>query len=108
MSSTEARRLPTPKPGKFADGFDPDSICYYQDHRGVWMLYLPGAGLGDLSEHDVTEHEGGTITVSPSILVTSGRGRRHGYLRKGSWEPCGDDQPPASIPDGIRTGPAAP
>lgn len=96
--SEHAKRLPTPEPGHFPDGFDTQTICYWRDHRGVWMLYLPGGGLGDLSQHDVTEHEDGTITVSPSILVTSprpaGERRRHGFLRRGVWEPCGDDRVP--------------
>ena len=50
-----------------------------------------------LRDVDVTEHEDGTITVSPSILLASyglhGERRRHGYLKRGVWEPCGDDRP---------------
>lgn len=93
----DARRLPTPEPGKFPDGFDTRTICYWwDDGYGAWMLYLPGGGLGNLRSHDVTQHEDGTITVSPSILVTNPKGtkRRHGYLKRGVWEPCGDDRPP--------------
>lgn len=46
---------------------------------------------GRLGQHDVTEHEDGTITVSPSILVqtTWGPDRTphewHGYLERGTW-----------------------
>lgn len=93
MSATNTRRLPDSVDGEFPEGFTTRHICYWKDKRGVWMLYLPAGGVGDLSAHDVTEHEDGTVTVSPSILVTSSRKdrRRHGYLKRGVWEPCGDD-----------------
>lgn len=59
-----------------------------QDRDGawVWMCHCPGPNdmVGDLSKHDVIEHEDGTITVSPSILVTGG-GEWHGYLEHGEW-----------------------
>jgi hypothetical protein len=44
--------------------------------------------MGDLSGHEVTEHEDGTISVSPSILINDGRSEWHGYLRRGVWETC--------------------
>ena len=47
---------------------DPTKYCYYK-HEGIWYLYMPGCGLGNLANHEVTEHEDGTITVSPSILT---------------------------------------
>lgn len=44
---------------------------------------------GYLDNHQVTEHEDGTITVSPSILITGHeRGARvqwHGFLERGIW-----------------------
>lgn len=47
----------------------------------------PDVGMGNLSGHDVTEHEDGTITVSPSILISMPDGRElwHGYLERGIW-----------------------
>ncbi len=46
----------------------------------------PGFGAGGLGKHDVTEHEDGTITVSPSILCDMGNGHVwHGYLERGVW-----------------------
>ncbi len=60
--------------------------AYYPDIKD-WLLWLPGDSyVGSLS-HDITEHEDGTITVSPSILVTEGEGRVlwHGYLEHGIW-----------------------
>jgi hypothetical protein len=65
---------------------------YWRDQRGVWMCVTPAGHLGDLSNHDVTEHTDGTITVSPSILVSASfNGRRegwHGYLEHGVWREC--------------------
>lgn len=56
----------------------------------------PGDGelrfICNLSGHDIVEHDDGTITVSPSILITTGResGNKqwHGYLEKGVWREC--------------------
>lgn len=65
-----------------------DGEYMYADGR--WWAYAPGVGLSDLSNHDVTEHEDGTITVSPSILVTGSPGdpTYHGYLVRGVWQEC--------------------
>lgn len=38
---------------------------YGQDADGTWRARAPRLSSGDLSAHDVTEHEDGTITVSP-------------------------------------------
>lgn len=40
-----------------------------------------------LVTHSIVEHEDGTITVSPSILVTGGE-EWHGYLERGIWRSC--------------------
>jgi hypothetical protein len=45
----------------------------------------PAAFMGNLAKHEVTEHEDGTITVKPSILVTNYIGEYHGFLEKGVW-----------------------
>lgn len=59
---------------------------YGQDQRGAWMARPPGNHLGDLSNHDVVEHDDGTITVSPSILISGSHGELwHGYLERGVW-----------------------
>lgn len=58
---------------------------------GYWHACTPNGLLGNLSGHEVVEYEDGTITVSPSILVTShdSKGnehvRWHGYLEHGVW-----------------------
>lgn len=99
-------RLPDTVPGKFPDGYNydhaTDGFFYWkeipkdatgpEDPACRWRLSLGDYTLGNLDAHDVEEHEDGTITVSPSILVTGpNRPRRHGFLRRGVWEPCGDD-----------------
>lgn len=58
---------------------------------GNWYAVPPGqpALLANLARHDVTEHEDGTITVSPSILVQAGAlGTWHGFLERGIWREC--------------------
>lgn len=94
--STRGIRLSDVKRGDLPSGLDTKSICYWKDENGLWWLYLPAGGIGRLEDHTVTEHEDGTITVSPSILLTSPGNpnrHRHGFLNRGTWEPCGDDRP---------------
>lgn len=65
-------------------------------HDGHWYARVPhdfpdGCSIFcNLSAHDITEHPDGTITVSPSILITQPRGKNpeqrwHGYLHEGIW-----------------------
>lgn len=58
------------------------------DGQECWFLYIPGCGLGNLLNHSVIENEDGTITVSPSILVSNGNTQVHGYLENGKWRDC--------------------
>lgn len=89
------RRLPDAPPGGvLPDGeFDSLAGCYWRTADGEWYCGVPhrGFGIGRLSLHQVVEHEDGTITVSPSILVETGDGRRwHGYLERGVWRALDD------------------
>ena len=54
---------------------------------GRWLCCVPDGRYGDLSNHQITEHEDKTVTVSPSILVSAGgkKGQWHGYLERGVW-----------------------
>jgi len=65
---------------------------YGKNRRGIWQARPHGMHVGSLQNHTVTEHEDGTITVSPSILITSEeRGQKvewHGYLERGVWREC--------------------
>lgn len=62
------------------------------DRRLEWYARPPRGFLGCLSNHQVTEHEDGTITVSPSILIESrdegGVVIWHGFLERGVWREC--------------------
>lgn len=64
-----------------------DQGSYGQDRDGRWWAHVPQAGcpVGNLDDHQITEHEDGTITVSPSILWP---GKWHGYLEHGVWREC--------------------
>jgi hypothetical protein len=55
------------------------------DGEWVWRARAPSGAVANLERHDVTEHEDGTITVSPSILVTGGGEDWHGFLERGVW-----------------------
>lgn len=74
------RRLP--------DGKLPTEPGEYGRLEGGWYVCCPNGMIGNVSRHTVVEHEDGTITVSPSILVSGGPGMKdswHGYLRNGVW-----------------------
>jgi len=63
-------------------GFNPAS--------GRWEVRPPGCHAGGIPDHTITEHEDGTITVSPSILLEDfdGKGGWHGFLEHGIWRPA--------------------
>lgn len=51
-----------------------------------WRGCVPVGMAVNLAAHEVVENDDGTITVSPSILVSDGTGRSwHGYLEAGVW-----------------------
>jgi hypothetical protein len=57
-----------------------------EDGSRTWHCKTPNGHLGNLSAHEVEEHADGTITVSPSILVSDHRGELwHGFLERGVW-----------------------
>ena len=65
----------------------------YGQQAGIWYARVPGDLLANLKGHSVTEHEDGSITVTPSILV-SGCDEHgdpiswHGYLERGVFRGC--------------------
>ena len=74
---------------------------YGKDDSGLWYCCAPApvdadgfgfhGALGDgkgSRGHIVTEHEDGTITVAPSILITRHDGSWHGFLERGVWREC--------------------
>ena len=66
-----------------------DSKVSYWKNGGDWFLYLPYCGIGRLTLHSVVEHEDGTISVTPSVLMTGHKDgtvtQRHGFLTRGQW-----------------------
>jgi len=77
---------------KGSEELNETQMSYWKLSDGAWMLYIPGCGAGTLRNHTVEEHKDGTITVTPSILMTGhNRGtvtQKHGYLTKGIWKDC--------------------
>ena len=71
---------------------DAEHVCYWEQdvlRIKVWYLTVPKDGkefYGNLANHDVVEHEDGTITVSPSIKIWNHEGEVHGFLVRGVWE----------------------
>ena len=69
---------------------------YGKNPEGLWRCVTPNGHWGHLGNHEVTEHDDGTITVNPSILVSTEasadgkpkyRELYHGWLKKGVWTP---------------------
>ena len=53
---------------------------------GTWYVETPNGCGVSLAVYEVVEYEDGTITVTPSILVSNRDGDLwHGYLTKGVW-----------------------
>lgn len=80
--------------GKRHDPVDTNGLLEpgeYGKFEGVWYCRAPHDTddlwlTGNLSNHQVVEHEDGTITVSPSILISHWTGASwHGYLERGVW-----------------------
>lgn len=63
-----------------------------QPDKWDWAACTPNGHLANLAAHNVTEHDDGTITVSPSIKVSGGvrceEELWHGYLENGIWRQC--------------------
>jgi len=81
----------------------------------VWRCRTPNGLYGVLSQHQVTEHQDGTITVEPSILCEWPHSEHpviwHGYLKAGVWEtlpdttlavPIADPLPGHATPADVR------
>lgn len=70
----------------YSDNTVPQAGEYGRNEIGEWYCAPPETYLlGNLSKHTVVEHEDGTITVSPSILITGHEEQWHGYLQSGIW-----------------------
>lgn len=77
----KADEIPCAEPGDYGK----------EGRHGVWYVIVPETGYscGPISNHQVVEHEDGTITVTPSILChhgVNGKPPWHGYLTRGVWK----------------------
>lgn len=79
------RRL---KDGDYAyEGVQPGD--YWRDQQGTWFAETPNGLRANLTNHNVVEHDDGTITAHGSILVNRDRPNTwHGYLERGIWREC--------------------
>ena len=82
ISWDEAEKV---KYGTINNEFSDQKICYWKEKDGTWSIYFPGYGVGWMAKHTITDHEDGTITASPSVLMESRRGTKHGFLEHGVW-----------------------
>lgn len=57
---------------------------WWSDAAKAWMCVVPHGMRGSLRGHEITVHEDGTITASPSIWMTGER-TWHGFLERGMW-----------------------
>ncbi len=62
---------------------------------GIWYACTPNGHMGNLSNHEVIEHDDETITVTPSIRVVGSIAGVvdvgelwHGHLKAGVWSKC--------------------
>lgn len=90
MSPFKGKRVELiPQPGGF-QLLKPGEYGRWPD--GTWYGCTPNDEGCNLGSHQITEHEDGTITVSPSIGVSAARGGApwlwHGFLERGVWREC--------------------
>lgn len=67
---------------------EPGDYGRWNADKGNWYARAPDGKLANLTAHAVVEHDDGSITVSPSILITQPGETPpewHGYLERGVW-----------------------
>jgi len=76
------------------EGFPQNPGEYMKDEEhNRWVFCLPNGIHGAINTKtwQITEHEDGTLTVSPSILTTVSNNPQyswHGFLEHGIWREC--------------------
>jgi hypothetical protein len=92
----QGRRINDPNPNGAFQSLQPGDYVHlvYTGDDGksydCWYACTPNGETANLGAHEVTEHEDGTITVSPSILISTRQNGQnvelwHGWLRRGVW-----------------------
>lgn len=90
ISPREDGWLPNLSPGDYGR-IREDLRSTEHPNNAAWQVTCPNGRGGCLLTHKVVEHEDGTITVTPSILIHPKEydGRKlpgwHGYLERGVW-----------------------
>lgn len=71
--------------------WEPGDYGFIVEPRMGRTLYVkdPAGNLGYIGKHTITEHEDGTVTLSPSVLFDLGPHPWHGYLVRGVWNETG-------------------
>lgn len=79
-------------PLRMSDGSPLRADFDWSRHYPAWHGCAPNGEPCNLHGHKVIEHEDGTISVSPSIRITTSRDRGkteielwHGFLERGVW-----------------------
>jgi hypothetical protein len=91
LNMLQGRRIECPPPNEEFDHPLPDyspGDYWLDESLGYWMICPPNGGVGSLMNHQVTVHDDGTISVSPSIFldgIHSSEHTWHGYLKNGIW-----------------------
>ena len=83
-----AGQLPKLEPGDYGRYGSGEWYCCAPVDTGDWFTNFHGSLGSGTSHHQVAEHEDGTITVSPSILIKRHNGEWHGFLERGVWRSC--------------------
>lgn len=75
-------------PGEYGK-WESSGVAWRKAGDDNWYGAPPGTDLvANLAAHKIEEHEDGTITVTPSILVSNREASWHGYLTRGNWQVC--------------------
>ena len=93
----QGRRVFEEAPGHIPSLLDGDYVMITDLRDGIpyWYAKTPNGYQCNLRNHKIEEHADGTITVSPSILVSTAKPDPggiltsyqvwHGFLEKGKW-----------------------
>lgn len=63
----------------------PGSYVWWPADKSWWVVAPNGAEGRLKNHHTVTEHEDGTISVVPSIVINAWSRQWHGFLTRGEW-----------------------
>ena len=73
----------------YRDGPMEPGDYFYWERINRWLVKAPNGHEGTISPnvHVVEEHDDGTITLTPSLVLNAADGRElyHGFLRRGEW-----------------------